>query len=494
MQEQNICMDNSNKQPFPWAKPPLEEELELLGLPRSAFPLYFDVIPPDVKLFDFPSLKRTWIEKAVANLYMKSPLPAKPKVTLFTWVMGDGLGDFSAQIEAAHSLIPLPIDLSLISLHPTRMPLHNPHLPCPHYFSSYEEDEKGTWSHIPAVYIPTNIKNVFSSSDVLLQMPTYFPYTNEILSFLKQGTSYELIGEGGWGSTPYFCPKSGFRSMGLFPWEKGLFFPRDPLKNSPIQNRPLAQVLEKKSLSKLYFAYLRNPSCCLLFLQTTLLLEKNNKQPICLCVFPSENLIEKLPYLTSFLIECGIQSIEIYYKNSFCSIPVQTEGKTLTLVETTKLPREDYQSLLMRASSLVGCRGDGSLSETLLAEKIPFFDFPPHKMPLLEGLFSLASHSLSSSHPTTCYIKTFLTKDPDPLILSKLLANPSLAKGFATLFSLLQSYYNMTDFAPPLIMRAAYHHFYPWIAMREKSLLDSFFFDEKNPFLVLRELKNMITG
>lgn len=489
MLEQNICTHSLSKLPLPWDSPLSEESLAKASIPRNYFSLYFTIPTKNKELFDLPSLRRLWIEKALCYLYKDKRPPIAPKVSLFTWVIGDGLGDFSAQIEAAHSLLSLPIELSLISLHPEKMPLSNPDLQCPHFFIPYQEDSTGAWSHIPYVNIPDKAVKAISSSNVFLQMPTYFPYTHEIVSLLDSSASYELIGEGGWGLTPSFSPKSGFRAMGLHPWEKGLFFPKTVEINSTTE---IDSILIKYPLSTFYFGYLRYPSYCRIFTQTILTIEKNKNSPICLCLFPCETLLQDIQKLIPFLKESNISVVEIYYKHSFCSISIQEKGKQLILIQTDKLARKSYQSLLSRSSFLVGCRGDGSLAETLLAKKIPFFDFPAHKKPLLEGLYSLSAYYLSKPHPTTLYIKEFLEEKPTASLLASLLQNPSLTEGFQKLTPLLSSYYNMQDFVPNLVLRAAYHHFHPWIAIQEKQILENFLTGNKDALSTLAEVQAML--
>jgi hypothetical protein len=475
-------MNSSSKLLLPWDNPPSKGALDTLCIPEGCFTPYFQEPPQNDDLFDLPSLRRTWIEKAVCFLYRNVCFPHPPKVTLLTWVIGDGLGDFSAQLEAAKLLLDLNIDLSLISFYPNKMPLQDPHLPCAHIFIPYQEDKEGTWSNIPKTPIPLDAQKILSACDVFLQMPTFFPYTHELLSFMKHAPYYELIGEGGWGATPRFCPKNGFRSMGLHSWEKGLFFSKINPCFPDVTLPP----------GKLFFGYLRYPSSCLLFLQTALLIEKKNHDPILLYVFPSEGILQQIQHLTSFCKECGIQRIDIYYKNSFCSIPIQKNGKKLTIMQIDKTPRDKYQALLSQSFFLAGCRGDGSLTETLLANKVPFFDFPLHKKPLLEGLYCLAKHHLSYSHPTSAYIKEFLFENPNPMTLATLLQIPTLFDGFTSLLTILKKHYNMADFVPNLILRAACHRFYPLTALQEKVILQPFLNGEKEAIAVLQEIQDMI--
>src|SRR3990167_4144587 len=53
---------------------------------------------------DLPALKKLAAEQFVFPLYRGCPLPLSQKVTVFTWVIGDGLGDFVAASETIEIL------------------------------------------------------------------------------------------------------------------------------------------------------------------------------------------------------------------------------------------------------------------------------------------------------------------------------------------------------------------------------------------------------
>ncbi len=469
------------------------DEAQKLGIPLTCFPPFIESLPQKESFSHLPSLKRLYLEKALCHLYKSFPLKHIVNVTLFTWVIGDGLGDFSAQIETAKALLSDSMNVCLISLHPDRMPLSSP-FEIPHFLIPYQEDSNGTWDNIPPVKIP---QDALTRAHVILQIPTYFPHTKKVLDPILQNSkhrpSYELIGEGGWGDTPRFSPTSGSRALGLRSWEKGLFFPKISLLKPFLQDAYLQTALEKATPSKICLGYIRNPDKCLLLAKTFLIQMQEDPSDLTLCLFPIEPLIANLPSFSPFLKKQGVQKVIIYYEGHQSHILLQEKGKTLTLIQTKKLQREDYQSLLLQSDCLVGCRGDGSLSETLSAGKLPFFDFPPHKKPLLEGLLSIAHHKLSSSHETSKYIQEFLTEKPDPYILGSLVKNPNTLLGFLELYPFLQEYYSVEDFLKNLTHRAAYHHFHPEMALLEKQILDPFFFGEKKAFQSLQEIQNELS-
>lgn len=470
------------------------DEASNLGISLTCLPPYINPLPQKETFSHLPSLKKIYLEKALCFLYGLFPLKHTINVTIFTWVIGDGLGDFSAQIETAKILLAASMKVTLISLHPDRMPLSPPSLGIPHFLIPYKEGVDDPWNDIPPVQIPQEVILRLKQSNVILQIPTYFPYTKDLLDSIfknsKLKPSYELIGEGGWGDTPRFSPLSGSRALGLRSWEKGLFFPKiSPVKDS-LEDPYLQNLLATISSHKLCLGYIRNPDKCLLLAQTLLIQMQNDPSDLTLCLFPTEPLIAALPSLFLFFQEQNIREVKIFYEKNQSRIEIQKTGKILTLIHMKKLKREDYQALLLQSDSLVACRGDGSLSETLSAQKLPFFDFPPHKKPLLEGLASLAQYKLSSTHETSLYLEEFLLEKPNPYIIGSLAKNPKTLSGFLELYPFLQEYYSAEDFIKNLAHRAAYHHFYPKIAILEKNILDPFLFGEKSAFQSLQEMQN----
>lgn len=470
------------------------DEAALLNIPLNCLSPYIGPLPQKESFSHLPSLKRLYIEKALCYLYSEISLKHSIKVSLFTWVIGDGLGDFSAQIETAKVLLNFSMQVSLMTLHPDRMSLSLPKLQSPHFLVPYQENSNGTWDSIPEVKIPSEVIKTLKKAHVILQLPTYFPYTKKILDPILQNSkhrpSYELIGEGGWGDTPRFSPMSGARALGLRSWEKGLFFPKISSNLLSLQENRLKNVIPPSG--KLCLGYIRNPEKCILLTKTLLIQMKDDSSDLTLCLFPIEPLIAALPSLSSFFQKQGIREIRIYYEDHFSHSFIQKEGKILTLIQTKKLIRNDYQTLLIKSDCLVGCRGDGSLSETLSAQKLPFFDFPPHKMPLLEGLSSLANYKLSPLHETSKYIQEFLVQNPNPYTLGTLAKNPRTRLGFLELYPFLEENYSVEAFIKNLTLRAACHHFHPEIALLEKQILDPFLLGEKKAFQALQELKNLL--
>lgn len=493
-------MKSSNKPPFlfDWIS---DEELHELKIPLHYKPIITASLPEVAHFSDPATLKKLYSEKAVSHLYKNLTIKKNVNIVIFTWVIGDGLGDFSAQIETAKTLLASNLssaNITLISLHPTSMPLSPSNLGCPHFFIPYEEKTAGDWNSIPPVFFSKKILSLLQSAHVILQIPTYFPHTKALLSkiFHKKKPSYELIGEGGWGHTPQFSPSLGSRSLGLHSWEAGLFFPRT--KENFTTFNDICNPFLKSALSKnnkntdLYLGYMRTKISCKLFLQAILHMTRFEKKDLCFCAFPSESLIQELPSLTKELQEKGIKQIEIFYEKNYSRLPIQAQGKTLTIIQTKKISRSDYQILLQLANSPVGCRGDGSFSETITAKKIPFFDFPVHKKPVLEGLLALANHYVGFCSLFFQYLQEFSQENPNPYKIGEYLADQRLQKEFLFLSSLLLQKHNVETFIQNLTLRSVSHHFYPEIAALEKTLLNPFLNGEKTAFQSLKEIKSLI--
>jgi hypothetical protein len=472
-----------------------ESDLKSLNIPLTDLPLYTGPLPRNNKeveaLFsDLPSLKRLCLEKPLCRLYSSFIPPSPLRITIFTWVMGDGLGDFSAQLESAKTLVrdlKIPFDLTLITLHPTWMKLFAANLPCKHIFLSYEENAKGTWENIPPVFIPREVIELLKTSEVLLQIPTYFPQTKALLEAIShpKAPRYELIGEGGWSHSAPFSPPSGFRALGLHFWEKGLFFPK-------LEKGSTSSLLELIGNDLFCLGYLRNPTAAKQLLLTFLAYQSQSSKDLCLCLFPFEPLIKDLPTLKGLLKEFGIRSVRIFYKGSLSFLSIQQTGKQLTLIHSGKLLRDEYQVLLQRSTSLTGCRGDGSLSETLAAQKIPFLDLPDHKRSLLQGLIFAAEHLLSKGHPTALYLSCFLEDSSDPKKLAALLRKPEIEQGFISLSSFLKERYSIDSFLSNLVLRAGCQYHHPKMAFLETLSLIDCLQGEKTAFDSLQELQQLI--
>ena len=492
-----------------WLKELLtNEDLKKLDIPNSCLPIHTGLLPREngeIKK-DFshlPFLKRLYIEKTLFHLYSNFQSTNEVGIVIFTWVIGDGLGDYFVQIETANLLykeLPPSSKITLISLHPTRMLLPSINLDCKQFFVPYEESATGTWDMIPPVIFSEEILSILRSASVILQIPTYFPETKKILEKIvhKGGPVYELIGEGGWGAMPRFSPASGFRSLGLRFFEQGLFLqkiePQTSLNDlGRLGNkRLLAAFLEGQGPGKIFLAYLREFSSVHLLLETLLKQNEENLEDLSFCVFPSEELISKLPSLVGLLEKYGIGQVKVFYEESFLTIPIKQQGKVLKIIQAKKMDRSDYQILLLASDSLVGCRGDGSLSETLSAGKIPFLDFPLHKKPLLEGLLAVATYHLSENHETCKYLKEFFSASPNSESLGVLAREPRTQIGFNNLFTFLEENYSANDFIKNLTNRAICHYLYPQMAVLEKAHLDTFLHGEKSAYEALLEVKNEI--
>lgn len=462
-----------------------EEEMEKLSLPRSVLPPVSRPLP-DTPPFSNPLLmQKTLLEKAICKLYADLLGKNRAKVVIFTWVIGDGLGDFSAQIETAQALLLEGYDVSLISLHPERMsiPLFGQAV---HERIPYQEDEQGTWSHIPLPSMSPLAVSLLKQADVILQLPTYFPYTREILHpFLQRSNpppSYELIGEGGWGHTIRFDPESGARALGLRSWEKGLFFRKFSFAPEENYSDPFLQkAMEETKRARMSFGYLRHPKKVWSLFQTWILTEKTESNDLVFCAYPGHFLPELLRQNLDFLQKNGIKSLYIYDKNRFANLPVSPSGKTLSIILIDKLCREDYGKLLLRSEGPVGCRGDGSLAETLAGGKIPFFDLPAHKTGLLEGLLERVEITT-----TRKYLEKFFSDEQNPEELAVLLRAPDLSEGFSRLFAFFRYYYEASDFLTGITARAVWQRKIPETAFVEQRISGS----SLSPFLTLQSIRD----
>lgn len=154
--------------------------------------------------------------------------------------------------------------------------------------------------------------------------------------------------------------KYNWFSMGLQPFEEGLF-----LKESPQSNPDKTQ----------HVGYFAKPSLQpLIFLYLIALQQKNDPRSISLFTTP---LKQQMDFNIPFLKEQGIARVTLQEK-TLLETGLKS-SKTLMILPILPLPHADFKRLLASSGPIVGCTGDGSLSNCLAANKIPFYELRKHK-------------------------------------------------------------------------------------------------------------------
>jgi hypothetical protein len=404
---------------------------------------------------------------------------------IFTWMMEDGLGDSTAQLEAArilHAKFP-DLKITLLLLAPESKTF--PGSPFPRHI--LYSTGKGSIS------LPPKIQNILSSASLILQLPTFYPHTKTLFqTFLAR---QELLGECGLIDRGWFHPKTGNRCLGLHFLEKGIFI--KPVAASPIQDKRLSQLLSQK-VGRFNLNYTKSRRGNLLYFHALLKALANHPEPITVAFSNQQILIELLQNeLLPVLRRNKIAKVRFYFLQFVSEIAIQEKGKELTLIHIETISQQDFHSLIVKSDDLVGCTGDGSLTETIAAQKPFFYDPPYHKRPFLKDLIAIAEHELKA-YPAFIEFLRFSLTPADPRLeddlagwlseehfekksdedvgekLGSLMQSRDLRDGTVALSQILANKYNANGTLCHLVQRALLLKNHPDDERKEEKALQNF--------------------
>jgi len=538
------------------------EEIQSLELPTFLVPkmyrplprLYHKEDPSRWKIkshfADFFLLKKHFLDKALLYLYQpkvdcKKIMPLR--VILFTWVMHDGLGDFFAQQEASEILkekYPEAVIDRIALIHKfAKLPPANSLSPVHLVFYSGEKRDEIEYEEFPS-----SLKTILHKADVIIELPTSFPSIDQILTSLPQKPKYERIGEFGLIDRAWFHPKSGARCMGLHFLEKGIYLNKKLMTKTfswhDVQDIRLKRILfqkenlsledikryKKSRLFNLDYTKSRRGQYC--FLHILLKALEHDQKDIDICFSHMDHFIENIEEKFKsnegkypLFKRLNVSRIELCYGDFFSTITCSDQGKTVRFIHIDKLAHEDFISLYALTDNLVGCTGDGSLSEALSAAKPFFYDPPYHKRPFLKDLIavmedrlpdfpvcieffkkSLTDASLAlEDHFGNWVTEDFLTiskqqTDPADLreevlceTMGELLKNTEFAQGINKFRQIIDEEYNFAPVLCQLVNRAALHRNFPEIEKKEAIILTSFAEGKINAKTALKSIQNVLS-
>lgn len=467
------------------------------GLPRA----YLRDQPSCSKIkanFDhLPSLKRQAVSKALFSLYSK--IEARGKVVLFTWVMKDGHGDFMAGIEVVRLLrARLPkVEIEFVALVPENFKANLSSTTLIPYL-----DE------CPLDLIPQEVLDRMRNADLILQLPTFYPFTRELTEKLKEISSskpmpkFESVGEYGFVDSSWFHPKSGAYSFGLHFLEKGILT-RKPCVAcwEDVQNEKLKGWREEKN--RFYLAYLATPIGGAIYLHALLKSLEEDPCDIDLCVpeigwllaFYEKQKAAGRPILEW---EMGVSSIDIYFEEKFCSLPISPKGKKVRILCPGALSQSDFRALLALSGEWVAVRGNQSFSEAISQGKVFFYDGRGHSRSFVKD-FAAVSENRIRSFPGALecvrgMVQAFLYNLPvqqdvwvDETYFQELedwtaialkialaLQDPETATGFRQLGKIISEEFSANSFLCHLVQRALFHRLHPYLESLEEENICKF--------------------
>ncbi len=396
---------------------------------------------------DLPSLKRHYIDRAILSLYRGVDIPLD-KITLFTWVIADGVGDWSLEERFAQQINKFfpSTEIYLISLlHEKRRPPSFRAL-AHEVFTYYEETDECIQK--------------MSSSDLIIQAPTFYPKWDELEKKCPR-SQVEHIGEYGFIDSPSFNPLTKARSMGLHFLEKGVLIPEDfdPTPRTTVKGR--------------YLSYITTERGFVVFLAAVSALKGTDVVEIFVPKF--EHLFTHLEAIKSFGKTHGVKVIEFYADGTVCPIPIQNEGKTIKIFYKSDMPREEFLDL-MKTSEIVGCRGNQSLMEAISCGKPFFYDPAKHNLPFLYDLVALARDRAPRLHHLFSLLTDAMDADVEGWLalgveLSQAYNDPSLPQEIQSLYELLNREYCFNPILEGLVKRAAYIKKHPGHLLFEQDLI-----------------------
>lgn len=500
------------------------DTLQEMGIPPSCLPPITRGFPrligdrdreyPQGYFCDLASLKRTFIDKALLHLYTGCRPPLEAQVVIFTWVIGDGYGDYAAQLETARivsSILP-PEAITLITILWEKARFPREKSPFKQHILHYR-DQGGKWREIVCAPLSEEIQNTLHSASLILQIPTHFPLTEEII---PPGPKYELVGEGGWLDTPHYNPLSGARCMGLHSLEKGIYIKEMPSKeeaprllNSRLAHTLFGQHSIEKYLQTHSFncAYTYPEGGLYLYIHTLLISLEEETRQIDIALFNLSHILTHLKTLYLPLFQkAGVKEVEILFDETSTTLPVAPSGKRVRLIHLDTLSNEECLAMVAFSDHLVGCKADGSLSEAVSASKPFFLDPPNHKLELTRDLIALAKHHFPTHSALHNYLEIFLCYPNAPLqgaqaLLAlpylqelgdragSLLKEPSVRSGLRELCHLIHTDYAVNPVLQNLTLRSLIHKTHPHIEVLEKHLLNSYLNENQPLHSVFAQLK-----
>lgn len=410
-----------------WINSFSEKEFAQVGL-SSYFPKIYRGLPRvydrtnpshsriDKNFTNLLSLKKRSIEKAIHSLYEELISPPKMKISIFTWVMPDGQGDWIAAESTANILKAKWPHLDIRFFFLSRSPL-----PCPNDFPityiSYEKTPT-------LANISQEVKLALRESDLILQIPTFFSGTEELFAQIcnlpskKPIPILKNIGEYGFVRSSWFHPKTHNHSMGLHALEKGVFVRKTNTTTfAAIEHKQLLewvfgtfvpgpdQIDQYRQKHRFHLAYLATAIGGAIYLHSLLKMREKDPLDIDLCCPDLKWLIQwmemrnnqNLPLLQE---NFGIQAIEIYALGEKHRQVLQEKGKILRIFNPQGLSHRDMQKLFILGDEWVAVRGNQSFSEAISCGRMFFYDGRDHNRYFLKDILALAKNRLSGHSST----------------------------------------------------------------------------------------------
>lgn len=464
-------------------------------------------IKPDFS--SLASLKRQALSRTLFSLYSK--MPAVGKATLFTWVMNDGHGDFIAGAEVFRMLKARLPDLQLhfIALVPEEMQI--PYMDNA-TFIPYNID-------CPASIIPEEALRILNNSDLILQLPTYYPETNA-LKAASPKAKFEMVGEYGFIESNRFHPRSGNYSLGLHFLEKGILTRRPCVAGwEDVQNEYLK--FYRRHENRFYLAYLTSWVGGAIYLHSLLKSLENDPSDIDICTPDLGWFIayyEKQQGKSLIAWDVGVSAIEVYFQEQKYTHAIQSSGKKLRLICPGPISQSDFRALLSLSGDWAAVRGNQSFSEAVSQGKGFFYDGRDHARCFIKDFAAIAENRIGNFRGTLECIRgmaqgflynvpvqddlwvdeTYFQELEDwtaiALRIGLALQDPETVSGFRALSKILADEFSAAPFLCQLVQRALCHRQHPYLEALEEDHVQKFIKNEKSFKSTILSLQSLIAS
>ncbi len=435
-----------------------------------------------------PGLKKEAVDRALCSLYGK--MAVKGQVTVFSWIPED---DYVGAIEIARILRSrLPhATIRFVALVQAKWAARIS------FFEgsvilSYEED-------LSMAAFTEEALETLRASDLILQVPTYYPHTEELMAAVP-GPKMEFVGDYGFVESRWFHPKSGRHSLGLHFLEKGMII-RKPCVCT-WQNVQNAQLQAWHSPDNhFYLAYLSSSVGGAVYLHSLLKSLESDPKNIDICTPDLDwfvQFVEKQNRVGKPVIEweLGVGSIEVYFGDQVYSRSIASAGKVVRILCPDAISQGDFRALLALSGDWVAVRGSQSFSEAVSQNKAFFFDGRQQNRYLMKDLIAIAENRIAPYFSALSCLRgmnqSFLYNLPlqegewvdeihfqdldewtaIALSLGLALQDPEAIAGFKKLNQILSEEFSANSYLCHLVQRALCHRQNPELEAKEE--LDQF--------------------
>ena len=198
-------------------------------------------------------------------------------------------------------------------------------------------------------------------------------------------------------------------SMGLLPFEEGIFLKKPSLSpQSPWKNQRLPKLLLKTfqpsetdfihyfRTQSLHLGYLpKIPHQQKIFIYLICLQQQRDPRHIDI-ILPAKHKNDSLEFNVEWLSSSGITkvlAIDLDGDNETILFEKHSSSeKRLRLIYALPIPSDDFAKILGISGEIAGCTGDISISDCIIAGKIPFYELRRHKVETTESFQRLATY------------------------------------------------------------------------------------------------------